>query len=366
MLSLLPESGKPIVSTPIYPLKDNDLLYFLHIPKTAGTSFTDVLKANFKPDESSLSLPVNEFLKLTPEVRASFKAIAGHYFYNIQDFVPGSPVYITMFRDPIERTISIYTQARRLPNHYAYEIAKTQSLHEFVTDPRMHGLYVNCQTRYLSADPNTVELFKQLSPRERNTWALWGEMERYAPNGFADPVLLERAQERLQKFAFVGITEAFDEGIELLCHTFGWPIPPAPKILNVSPTRLTQDNIPPATLDIIRENTRLDAALYETAKEIFNMRYGEMPKKYPEGSRPEIQMNMTDVAEMRHQIEYQKRLIDSLQEDRAFLEEIIRAMQTSFGWRFVLRFNAARQKLIPKGSKREAAYKRVRDMIAGK
>jgi hypothetical protein len=343
-----------------YHLTDNEVLYYLHIPKTAGTSFNDILQANFAPDESSFGLPANEFVKLPANVVAKYKAISGHYFYNIQLFTPRTPVYITMFRDPLERTISMYTQARRLPNHYAYEIAKTQSLHEFITDPRMQGLYVNCQTRYIALDPNTIEMAKKLSPAALDNWELWRQMENFAPNGFSDPELLTRAQERLQKFAFVGLTEKFDEAVDLLCHTFGWPVPTAAKILNVSPTRLAKEEIAQETLDIIRENTQLDSALYETAQQIFNARYEQMVQESPDKIQQSINLDSNSIQSMQRQLDYQKRLIDSLQEDRAKLEAIIRAMQTSFGWRFTLRINKMRLKIIPHGSTREAIYLKLR------
>src|SRR4051794_31629568 len=110
-----------------YPLTDKDLLYFLHIPKTAGTSFNDILKANFAPDESSFAVPVSNFVQIPHEQIAKFKAISGHYYYNIAAFTPRTPVYITMLRDPVERTISDYAQIRRTATHHGHALASSQS-----------------------------------------------------------------------------------------------------------------------------------------------------------------------------------------------------------------------------------------------
>lgn len=351
-----------------YQLTDKDVLYFLHIPKTAGTSFTDILKAHFAPEELSFSRFIQDFIKLPPDQIANFKVVSGHYFYNISTFIPRSPVYITMLRDPIERAISKYAMLQRMTSHYAHDIVKSQSLLEFATDPRTLPLYANSQTRYIAADPNAVEIRKTLPPEERDTFELWRRMENYAPNGYSDPELLERAKERLQNFAFVGLTEQFDEAIEVLCYTFGWPVPPAPKVLNVSPNRPAHSDIPQEVIDIIRENTQLDAALYQTGKQLFDAHYNQMLKDHPEKIKQNVSLDSATIANMQRQIDFQKRLIETLQQEKMHLEDQWTAMQrgydNSVGWRFVLRFNNARKKLIPEGSKREEIYKKIRDRLA--
>jgi hypothetical protein len=351
-----------------YQLTDKDLLYYLHIPKTAGTSFTDVLSANFKADESSFSEFIANFLKHPPEVIAKYRAMSGHFFYNVDTFTHRTPTYITILRDPVERTISNYAYIRRIPVHYAHDIVKSQSLLEFATDPRTKPLYANSQTRYIAADPNTVEIAKSLKFNPKRPYELWERMESFAPNGFSDLALLERAKERLQKMAFVGLAEQFDEALELLCYTFGWPLPPAPKVFNVSPNRPEKDTIPQEAIDAIRENTQLDAALYELGKKLFEEHYAQMLKAQPEKIKQPSSLGNENVAAMERQIDYQKRLIDTLLEEKLQLEELVRTVrngyESSFGWRFVLRFNAARQKVLPKGSRLEKLYLKVRDRLA--
>ena len=371
-----------------YQLTDNDVLYYLHIHKTAGTSFADILRANFKPDETSFSVFIQDFLKLPPERIANLKAFSGHYFYNIQFLIPHPLVYITMLRDPIERTISMYAQIQRMPTHYAYEIVKSQSLLEFATDPRTQPLYVNSQMRYIAADPNTTEIAKNLTAEQLKTMELWQQMERFAPNGYSDPALLERAQERLRKFAFVGLAEQYDESVEVLCYTFGWSIPAALTIFNVSGNRPERAAIPQEVIDVIRENTQLDAALYETAKQLFNARYNQMLKDHPEKIKQNPTSENDTIAAMQREIDRQKRLIDSLLEERSLLEQeltnfilnhkdtirnyentihnyenTIHNYENSFGWRLILRFHAVRKKLIPEGSRRESFYQKLRDRL---
>ena len=352
------------MSSAHYQLTDKDLLYYLHIPKTAGMSFTDLLKAHFKPEESSFLEYIGDLVTRPPEAINKLKAISGHHFYNIDVFTHRVPIYITMLRDPVERTISYYAFIRRIPEDSAHDIVKSQSLLEFVTDKRTQYLYANAQTRYLAADPNPVEIAKRLKPNPQNRFELFEEMQRYAPTGYFDPALLERAKERLRKFAFVGLAEQFDQSAELLSYTFGWPVIPAPKVFNVSPNRPAPEDIPQQVIDIIHENTQLDAAAYETAKELFTAHYNQMLKDQPEKVSQPVVIESDNVAELQRKIAFQKRLIDTLQEEKLILEERIRTVQkgyeSSFGWRFVLRVNKIRLKLIPKGSKIEQFYLKLR------
>jgi hypothetical protein len=317
--------------------------------------------ANFKPTESSFSRLVNEFATLPPKEVANYKAISGHYFYNIAPFTRRNVVYITMLRDPVERTISDYAQMRRSVPHHGYKLANAQSLLEFVKDPRNRFLWANLQTRHIAIDFNLREMAPKISAKQLEDRELSTQMDQITLNGdFDDPTLLTRARERLSAFALVGLVERFDESVELLCYLFGWPAPPVPKILNVSPNRPAQDNLPQEALDIIREHTQFDAALYETGKQLFEAQYNQMIKDHPEKIKQEIHVENNDLLALQRQLDFQKRVIDSLQGEKALLDARLNAIESSFGWHFVLRFNALRQKLIPKGSRREALYLKLR------
>ncbi len=101
----------------------SDVLHiFLHVPKTAGTTFKLHVQGSFRPGEYLLlyqdrepafNAPggVERYLKALPERRRdAIKVLFGHKVYRgIHELFPGREArYITFLRDPIRQTISRY------------------------------------------------------------------------------------------------------------------------------------------------------------------------------------------------------------------------------------------------------------------
>jgi hypothetical protein len=105
-------------------------------------------------------------------------------------------------------------------------------------------------------------------------------------NRYSDAELLEWAKNRLDECAFVGLAERMDDNCRLLAYTFDWRIGPRPKRLNVTPAGAKLDSISPQTIERIRAITRLDAALYDHARNLFESRLAEVAEeKHPMWSR---------------------------------------------------------------------------------
>jgi len=213
------------------------------------------------------------------------------------------------------------------------------------------------QTRYIGIERNLFELEETLFKNLYQQDNLQQQLDTYLPGGYFDPTLLERAQERISRFAFVGIAERFDESLELLSHTFGWNTPSVAKAINVGTNRPHDDEISQEAIDIIRENTKLDAALYETGKQIFVESYNQMARNHSEKASLSIDLNQDTIAALQRKIDFQQKAISQLGEE-------LRLIQTSFGWRFVLRVNEMRLKFIPHGSKIENIYLKFREHLS--
>ncbi|MCA0458113.1 MAG: sulfotransferase family protein [Chloroflexi bacterium] len=361
-----------------YTITENDVLYYLHIHKTAGTSFTQIIIDNLGLERVYQPTSAYEFLTTPPEVVAKTRFLVGHLYHDITPVFTRNPLIITTLRDPIERTISQYAQIHRAANHYAHEWVKNQSLLEYLKDPRSLSIYANLQTRHIGAELNVAKMAAELDPAVREQ-QLEPHMLQYTNERRNDPRLLETAQQRLESYAFVGLTEQYDESVEVLCDTFGWALPDYPKVMNVGGNRPT--DIPQEALDIIYENTRLDADLYETGKRILQARYQESVNQHPERARKASTINVNNLDQAAKRIAQQQSMLDNVQAYNAALEkqladydaetkrltvELNRLYQieNSFGWRFILRVSSLRRKLIPEGSPIENAYQKIRNRFA--
>lgn len=86
------------------------LIYFLHIPKTAGTSFTYFLEQLV---DKSRIYPLKAWdSEQDFKTRAEgtdweqYSLISGHYTNALVDFLPPDAQIVTILRDPVERLIS--------------------------------------------------------------------------------------------------------------------------------------------------------------------------------------------------------------------------------------------------------------------
>lgn len=239
-----------------------EIIVFLHLAKTAGSSARALLAGQFEADAvhytrarprnedflryltgelpapppwkgvSANQLLAEELSALPAERRARLRLVVGHYWYGVHEALPRPGVYVTLLRDPVERALSLHAQRLRIDGF-------SVSLEDYVREAR--DVYVdNGQVRRLAGLP---------------------------PEGPRFPITdetLELAKRHLEQVRVVGLTERFDEFVVLLSREFGWRGLTAPS-LNRTPARPRAHDVDPSVLEGIRALNRADQALYEHA-----------------------------------------------------------------------------------------------------
>lgn len=252
-----------------YELKDTDLLVFLHIPKTAGTSFANIVGRHFNQDQiCTLEYYVpDELVKKIAELPDgefdNYRYLPGHFQYDIQDYLPKRPIYITMLRDPIERTISMYSYLTKQiwqQKDAVFHDRRNETLYEFVTNPRGAYDVENLQVRWLAG----------------TRYKKGDEQSKKASDAQDLDTVIELLQESSQ-FPFFGLAERFEESLELLSYTFGWPKQNSVQ-LNVTKRRTRRERLSQEDLDAIMKCTHYDRLLYDFAHGLFHRRLNEMRK----------------------------------------------------------------------------------------
>ncbi|NJL22916.1 MAG: sulfotransferase family protein [Leptolyngbyaceae cyanobacterium SM1_3_5] len=157
-----------------YRLQAEDQLCLIHIPKTAGTTLTAILDAQFSVDQIcppllNLQTGNSELQEhgaiLLPEQITRYKLLRGHFHHDLIDrFLVKKPHYLTMLRHPIDRTISLYNFLRRAKAKGEPEYNEDTKLLRDATNNGLEGFMANShpivkmrtsnpQTRLLGIEP---------------------------------------------------------------------------------------------------------------------------------------------------------------------------------------------------------------------
>jgi hypothetical protein len=255
----------------------NRTLVFLHIQKCAGNTLIGLLESHFKPNDILKGhLLHGKALQIRRPPR-EYRLIAGHNTYDDIAAMPIDPVYITMLRDPIKRVVSLYYFWRSHRSEYVEKhdlrgprLAKKLSFAEFIEsdEPQAQFNVNNGQARQFM---NGLR----------------------GPVGLSEQKFLDKAQRRLAECAFVGITEQFDQSVELLCYILGWTVPGKMQRLNTS--RINEQDDPryepvdrePISKELmcrLAERNRVDSELYRFGAHLFRHKFNTMNEELASGA----------------------------------------------------------------------------------
>jgi hypothetical protein len=246
--------------------RDSRPLYFLHIPKTAGTTVSVYLESGFQREEICPAPSWAELLRLPSAEMSGYRLYCGHFGAMLLDLLPTRPAVVTMLRDPVDRLVSYWSYVLRHPSHPEHpRVAGGDADFATFVCTRLP----NSQTRALAVD--TVP--RPLLARFRNTRRAPLEVEEdFARWTLGHPDLLERAVARLHECVAFGIVDRFDDSIALLAHSLGWAPPTGAAQLNARPAKERLYEPSAEDVELVRQRNALDCALVDAARAIFEHR----------------------------------------------------------------------------------------------
>lgn len=235
------------------------MLYFIHILKTGGTTFDDIVVRQYGKDKL---IDLNgddidmEFLnenhlpniKKQSGEKQDLIAVTGHFRYGLHKLLhDNEPKYVAFFRNPVEQFISQYYYAISLNEYPEIKkmVMKRGNIIQYMESDLLK-YSKNIQTYFLSEAPN----------------------RDYFINNQQE--MLNQAVKNInQSFRFFGIVEHYDESLIILKEILGWKKLPLYTKHKVNKNRPKVEELDNSIIQQINELNKYDNELYSLAYEKF-------------------------------------------------------------------------------------------------
>ena len=226
----------------------NKYYFFIHIPKTAGSSFRNMLYKQFPQDVIYPNLndikanggryPHRKALVETLESERPVQFLMGHYPFFLGRKMSAPPKCIVFLRDPVERAISnLYHLQRHNPT------------------------FRNTSARVMIESANWQ--INNVQVRYMGDWHFRPNKLFTAETELGAKALI-RAKENIDACAFVGFTEHFEASLTALQQKFNWNLG---RVLKKNTTPKQREPIPDDLRKKLIALNQLDIELYQYAKE---------------------------------------------------------------------------------------------------
>lgn len=249
-------------------LTHSESLIFVHIGKTAGSTFNFLIERSFFHQDSFGAYDNN----IDPKLRSStgvfepqtvaeilrqkerernkpFGFLPGHMRFGLHAYLDRPSTYVTFVRDPVQRVVSAYNYVRSLG-----WLGQNETLEAFVETDFLGNS--DAMVRQLVDDPS---LDSKANP------AL-----RHHARAVTEADFLQAMSNLDTHFAVAAPLGGFDDALLLLARHFGWPLS---KLLYL-PANVTRNKGPEADITeharkLILERNRWDRQLYDAVERRF-------------------------------------------------------------------------------------------------
>lgn len=250
-------------------------VFFLHIPKTAGTSIREYFEWFYPARSICAGFSEVSITEAIGREGLSRRFYSGHVSFDYLDYFFRDFAWLTFLRDPMARTVSQYSNWAHLDSHQdrwlegdgsdalrsaVLEATALPGITEFVMaeNPIIRGVSFNALTRNLISGQFPTDAFE--------------------PDFYSEAMVEEALRNLTQRFAFFGITERMGDSLELL----GRSLSHLPRQIERKNTTERKVCTPEETAAIERM-VRMDIELYRRACEVFDQRF-ESSSHWPSAS----------------------------------------------------------------------------------
>jgi hypothetical protein len=247
----------------------DDKLYFLHIPKTAGTSLRLRLLNTLDVDDYLNCHHLWQLNGISAEKLTAARFYSGHFGLALWDRLPIRPTTITFLREPLAQQLSAFQYLRAARDEEIAQWGTTWSPRSMIELVRQGNPKMILEADvYRSSQTNMQVRF------------LGGGRTDGAPYT-VDAAMFNRACETLKMIAAFGLVERMEESIILIEDKFGWP--PSNSVQRFNATAPSADNafdeMFRAEAAAFSEANAWDVKLYRLAQELFEERLRKLGSK---------------------------------------------------------------------------------------
>lgn len=236
------------------PSKDTrEALIFVHMFRSGGNTLSRIMDWEYSPlrifslNGRYCRWAYKKLTELPAAALSGMQVFRGHMPFGLHRHLTQPSTYITLLREPVERTLSEYFAGLNRISHRQHRTIKHLSVCEFVATLANN----NSQTKMIAGLSSSYDFLTE-------------ECSSHT---------LDTAKHNLQQyFSLVGITERFEETLALAKCRFAWNVPHY-AWFNSNPKRT--HNVSSELRHYIMEHNRFDVELYRHAVTLFNKQLTE-------------------------------------------------------------------------------------------